>query len=84
MYDPANNKQAAVAAAARWKVNKDAELKEQIIATFRLQRALANEAAGNQGTAALARTQVKNIWKDAFAADPIPGFDFTTDDGTAF
>jgi hypothetical protein len=79
MQDPSNNKDAATRAAGRWKKgNKADELKEQIIATFRLQKVLADRAASDAGTGAVARRQVANLWTAAFRDDPIPGYDFTT------
>jgi hypothetical protein len=85
MQDPANNTEAAQKAAARWKQSsKSEELKEQIIATFRLQKDHAVGNASDMGTATIARSQVKRLWAAAFKDDQIPGFDFMNDDGNTF
>jgi hypothetical protein len=76
MRTPEDYQQAAANAAERWKRNPSPELREQIIATFRLTKVI--ERAGSIPNMA----QLRKIWQDAFAGSP--EFDFVRDDGNTY
>jgi hypothetical protein len=72
-------KEAAANAAARWKKNPTDELKEQIIATYRLTRQIQKASPSGGGTLG----SLPEIWVEAFKDDPT-AFDFAGDSGYTY
>jgi hypothetical protein len=79
MRTPEDYEQAAKSAAARWKANATPQLKDQIIATWRM-----NKAHRSESGSSIRIGQLQDIWQQAFKDVAGWDFDFTKDDMTTF